>query len=125
MRKDIDLGFKRHPLTGDLVLKTGASAIKQSIINIVRTNFYDRGFNVEVGTNTDFHLFENATSTSANHLRLNIINSLRNFEPDCELVDVKIMENTTDNNSLVVKIFYSLINSTAVDELSISLVRIR
>lgn len=125
MRKDIDMGFKRHPLTGDLMVKTGPAAIKQSLINIVMTNFYDRGFNVEVGTNTEFHLFENATSTTTNLLKTNIINSIRNFEPDVELVDVKVFEHKTDANSIVVKIYYVPLNSALTEELAISLERVR
>lgn len=125
MRKDIDLGFKKHPLTGDLVLKTGPAAIRQSLINIVRTNFYDRGFNVEVGTNTDFHLFENASMVTTNHLKLNITNSIKNFEPDVELVDVKVFDNKIDENTIVVKIYYVPLNSATTEELSISLERIR
>lgn len=125
MRKDIDMGFKRHPLTGDLMIKTGVSAIKQSLINIVMTNFYDRGFNVEVGTNTEFHLFENATSTTTNLLKTNITNSIRNFEPDVELLDIKVFEHKTNSNSIVVKIYYAPLNSTTTEELSISLERVR
>ena len=36
--RDINIGFKKHPVTDDLVLGKDASAIKQAIVNILLTN---------------------------------------------------------------------------------------
>ena len=51
MRKDIDLNFRPHPLTGDLPVKTNQVAAAQALRSIVLTSFYERGFNVLFGTN--------------------------------------------------------------------------
>lgn len=123
MRRDIDLSFKPHPLTGDLAVKTGSSAIRQSLINIVRTNFYDRGFNVEVGTNLDASMFENVGLTTARQVHDNIQNAINNFEPQVELIDIEVKD--TGGNELVVRIYYSELNNPTTQTLVIDLSRIR
>jgi phage baseplate assembly protein W len=123
MRRDIDLSFKKHPLTGDLASKTGSSAIRQSLINLVRTNFYDRGFNVDVGTNLDAALFENITLMTAQQLKNNIENTIRNFEPNVELIDVEVIDE--GGNDLNVRIYYTELNDPNEQALSISLSKIR
>lgn len=123
MRRDIDMSFMRHPLTGDLATKTGSSAIRQSLINIVRTNYYDRGFNVEVGTNLDFSMFENINVVTAKQIHDNIANSVRNFEPQVELIDVEVKDGGA--NEIYVSLYYTELNNPSVQNLVIGLNRIR
>lgn len=123
MRRDIDLSFKKHPLTGDLATKTGSSAIRQSLINIVRTNFYDRGFNVEMGTNLDASMFENIGLTTARQIHDNIENAIRNFEPQVELIDIEVRD--TGGNEVSVKIYYTELNNPTTQTLIVDLSRIR
>lgn len=123
MRRDIDLSFKKHPLTGDLATKTGSSAIRQSLVNIVRTNYYDRGFNVEVGTNLDSSMFENIGLTTARQIHDNIQNAINNFEPQVELIDIEVKD--TGGNELVVRIYYSELNNPTTQTLVMDLSRIR
>lgn len=123
MRKDIDLSFKVHPLTGDIATKTGSSAIKQSLVNLVRTNYYDRGMNVEVGTNVDASLFENITVLTAQTLRTSIFNTIRNFEPNVELIDVEVLD--SGGNEIDIRIYYTELNNPTEQAVSISLSRVR
>lgn len=123
MRRDIDFSFKRHPLTGDLATKTGSSALKQSIRNIVLTNFYERGFNVELASNLNASLFENVGTLMLQQIRDNITNALNNFEPDCELLDVEVIDN--DDNSITVTIYYNEFNNPDTQSISIELARLR
>lgn len=124
MRRDINFSFQMHPLNRDLAVKTGSSAIKQSLINLVRTNFGDRGYNMEVGTNTDASLFENITLLTAQQLQTNIENTIRNFEPQVELVEVIVSEGLTDNE-ITVTITYNELNSVDEQTLQIGLSTIR
>lgn len=122
-RFDIDFSFKKHPLTGDLSTKRGSSALKQSIRNLVLTNYYERGFNVEVGSNLNASLFENVTLLTMQQLRDNITNCLNNFEPDCEVLEVEVEDN--DDNSIKVSIYYTEFNNPETQELTIPLSRLR
>lgn len=123
MRRDIDFSFKRHPLTGDIATKTDSTALKQSIRNIVLTNYYERGFNVELASNLNASLFENVGNLMLQQIRDNITNSLNNFEPDCELLDVEVIDN--DDNSITVTIYYNEFNNPDTQTISIELVRLR
>ena len=50
--KDINITFKKHPVTNDLVVSRDASAIKQAISNLLLTNRGERPFNPDYGSNT-------------------------------------------------------------------------
>ena len=55
--KDINISFKKHPVTDDIVLSKDASAIKQAIVNILLTNKGERLFNFEFGSSIRQYLF--------------------------------------------------------------------
>lgn len=122
-RVDIDFSFKKHPLTGDISLKKGASAINQSIRNIVLTDFYERGFQTDLGGNLNATMFENISLLGMQVIRDNILNALKNFEPGCEVLDVQVIDN--DDNSINVIVYYTLINSSVTQEVTIGLSRLR
>jgi phage baseplate assembly protein W len=111
-------------LTGDLASKTGSAAIRQSIINIVRTNYYDRGFNAELGTNLDASMFENITVLTNRQIHDNISNAIRNFEPQVEVIDVEVIARD-GSNEVDVRIYYSELNKATTESLTISLNRVR
>jgi phage baseplate assembly protein W len=124
MAFDINLNFKPHPLTKDLVTINGRSgAIKQSLKNIIMTNYYDRGFNVEMGTNVTASLFENLDNLTSIQLKQNIENAVANFEPRVTLVDVEVYE--SESNELTVNIVYQELNSPDIQNLLIDLTRFR
>lgn len=123
MRKDIDLNFTPHPLTGDLSMKKDRSAVDQSMRNLVMTNFYERGFNVELGGNVSDSLFDNFTFLTQQTIKNNIVRVLQNFEPGVEVVDV-IAEMKT-SNVLNVEIYYNYFNDPEVRSVTIPLERLR
>ena len=47
--KDIDLDFGRNLVTNDVNVVEDAIAIKRSVRNLIRTNFYERPFHPEIG----------------------------------------------------------------------------
>ena len=48
--KDVNITFKKHPVTNDVVVSKDASAIKQAIVNLLLTNKGERPFNPEYGS---------------------------------------------------------------------------
>lgn len=123
MRKDIDFNFTMHPLSNDLSVKKDRRAVEQSMKSLVLTNFYERGFNVEIGANVKASLFENITSLTQQTIKDNITQVLTNFEPDVELVDVKVSKN--GDNSIVAEIFYNIFNDPEIRNVVIPLQRLR
>lgn len=123
MRKDIDLNFIPHPLTGDLTFKTGKSAVEQSMKNLILTNYYERGFNVEAGSNLTDNLFDNFTPLIAQTMKDNIIQVLKNFEPNVEVVDVIVEQE--ESNTVSVEIYYNIFNDPQVRSVVIPIRRLR
>lgn len=121
--KDIDFNFLPHPVTGDLVIKKDSQAVKQALKNIILTNFYERGFNVNLGSNVRASLFENITELAAIELRSNIEIAIDNFEPRADVIDV--MVSYDDDNTLYVDIKYNILNTQADEVLRIELERVR
>jgi phage baseplate assembly protein W len=119
-RKDIDLSFTTHPLTGDLATKSGVAAINQSLRNIVLTNFYERGYFVEYGTNVKSSLFENNVGdVFFQGIRQNVIRAIENFEPQVEIIEVEVFT-PDDPNAITINIYYSVINTLEEQQLSIN-----
>ena len=56
--KDINITFKKHPITDDLVVSRDASAIKQAIVNLLLTNKGEKLFNPNYGSDIRSYLFE-------------------------------------------------------------------
>ena len=79
--KDINLSFKRHPVTNDVVAIRDEDAIKRSVRNIVFTILGEKPFNPTFGSVMNDALFE--LSTSLNEIRISdeITSSLNRFEP--------------------------------------------
>lgn len=121
MRKDIDISFSVHPLTGDLATKSGVSAINQSLKNIVLTNFYERGYFVEFGTNVRSSLFENNVGDAfLQGIRENIIQAITNFEPQIEINNVQVYTEDAET-TIVINIYYVVINTNEDQQLTINI----
>ena len=56
--KDINITFKKHPVTDDLVVSRDASAIKQAIVNLLLTNKGERVKQPDYGSDIRSFLFE-------------------------------------------------------------------
>ncbi len=95
--KDININFKKHPVTGDLVVSKDASAIKQAIVNLLLTNRGERLFQPKYGSDIRSQLFEPLDyATSANLKRL-ILYSIQQFEPRIEVTRLSCRPNYDDN----------------------------
>ena len=123
--KDFNLNFERHPVTGDIAKLTNVAAVKTSIKNLVLTNFYERGFHPEIGSNVRNALFENVTPLVAARLGRNIEDVINNFEPRAELTSVTVQANV-DNNSYQASIQFNVVNSETDEQtLNLFLERLR
>jgi phage baseplate assembly protein W len=110
--KDINLSFKRHPVTNDVVVIRDEDAIKRSVRNIIFTIVGEKPFEPEFGSVINESLFE--LNTSLNEIRVSdeIKQSLLNFEPriDNIKVDVSIYP---ESNELNCTVQYDIVGITA------------
>ena len=88
--KDINLSFKRHPVTNDVVTIRNEDAIKRSVRNIIFTILGEKPFEPNFGSVINESLFD--LNTSLNEIRVSdeIRSSLLNYEPRISNIDVTV-----------------------------------
>ena len=88
--KDINLSFKRHPVTNDVVTIRNEDAIKRSVRNIIFTILGEKPFEPEFGSVINDSLFELNTSLNEMKVSDEIKQSLLNYEPRISNIDVTV-----------------------------------
>ena len=108
--KDINITFKKHPVTNDLVVSRDASAIKQAIVNLLLTNKGERPFNYEYGSDIRSYLFEPLDYGTAQVIESSIQYAITNFEPRISITELEVIPNF-DDNGFDVEMTYKIIGS--------------
>jgi phage baseplate assembly protein W len=121
---DIDLTFKRTPVTGDVAMRYNEQAVIASVRNLLLTNFYERPFQPNVGSNLTGLLFEPATTITASILSDEIKNVISNYEPRAILNSIEVTL-ATDQNAFNVSMSFFIGNNTAPTNVSLLLQRSR
>lgn len=121
---DLDFNFTAHPVTGDIVRKFDEEAIKQSVKNLVMTQNYERPFHSEIGSQIRGLLFEPATPMLKILLKRAITDTIINFEPRVNLLDV-IVKLLPDTNDVYVSIEFSIVNTIRPITVNLALKRTR
>jgi phage baseplate assembly protein W len=123
--KDINLNFSKHPITGDISKLTNVEAVKRSVRNLVNTNFYERPFHPEIGSDVRSILFEPVSPLIADVLKRYVEDVINNFEPRAELISV-IVSPDIDRNAYGVTIEFYLVNSpSGLQSVNLFLERLR
>ena len=101
--KDINLSFKRHPVTNDLVTIRDEDAIKRSVKNIIFTILGEKPFVPQFGSVINESLFDLNTELSEIRITDEIRSSLLNYEPriDNVVVNVTVEPDTNEMNCTV------------------------
>ena len=106
--KDLSMTFQANPLNDDLIALKNANAIARSVRNIVFTLPGEKFFNPNFGSRITESLFENIDEISASIIIDEIRESIDNYEPRVELIDVKAFPNY-ENNAFDVNFVYVII----------------
>ena len=108
--KDISMTFQVNPLNSDLIGLKNENAIARSVRNIVFTLPGEKFFDEDFGSRISASLFENIDEISAAEIVDEIRQSIVNYEPRVDLLDVKAFRNF-DNNQFDVLIVYEIIGA--------------
>ncbi|NDB54688.1 hypothetical protein EB169_02545 [archaeon] len=119
--KDISLSFQVNPLNYDLIAIKNETAIARSIRNLVLTQPGERFFNQNLGSKVNQSLFENIDDISASILRDEIRNTIQNYEPRVELIDVVVTPNYGDYEFSVNVSYYIVGVDVSPQQLSFAL----
>ena len=106
--KDISLSFEPHPVTKDLAILKNERAISRSIRNIVETIPSERYFDPDFGSDVRSSLFENIDFGIIGVVESQILESIANYEPRVDNVQVEVLPEY-DNNALEVTVIYDII----------------
>ena len=110
--KDINLSFKRHPVTNDLVVIKNEDAIKQSVKNIIFTILGEKPFLPLFGSKMNSSLFELDTNFNETKISDEISSVLLNNEPRISNILVSVA-NPQDSHELNVTIQYDITGISA------------
>ena len=106
--RDINLSFKMHPITNDLMVLKNEDAIKRSVYNIVQTIIGEKPFLNDFGSQINASLFELDTSLHYIAIENQIISALNSYEPRIEIDEVKVNIDG-ENNEMSAQISYDII----------------
>jgi phage baseplate assembly protein W len=109
---DLDLTFNRLPGTNDVAMRYDDRAVIASVRNLLMTNFYERPFQPNLGSNVDKLLFEPVNDLTANILATEIRNVINNYEPRVSIDMLEITSNPNQASFSVYLRFYIGNNTT-------------
>jgi phage baseplate assembly protein W len=121
---DLDLTFNRLPVTNDVALSYDEKSVIRSVRNLLLTNFYDRLFQPEIGSNLTKLLFENVDALTASLLQNEISNVIKNYEPRVAIEYIKVTPDE-DNNKYSVSLSFFIGNNSTPTAVNLLLQRSR
>lgn len=122
--KDLDFNFDYLPTTKNLVVRKNEEAIKQSLLNLILTNVYERKFNSTLGAGLEDYLFENFDFLTEINIDRAIRQIIAAYEPRVSLVSITVYTNI-DENQLNVTLEYFIVGLTDLQKFDFILERVR
>ena len=108
--RDINITFKKHPVTDDLVVSKDASAINQAIVSLLLPNKGARLMNPKYGSDIRSYLFEPMDFGTANQIKNNIRDTIETFEPRIRVLQISATPNF-DANGFDINMTYIVIGT--------------
>ena len=122
--KDLDLSLTLHPVRKDIMPLKDDNAIKNSVKNLLVSNFYERPFSRDKGANLRALLFEPADAITEIALRDNITRVLNKYEPRISVMRVRILHDE-DSNSYNITVTFKIKEYDTNQSVEIVLRRLR
>ncbi len=120
---DLDVQFKRHPNTGDVVVRKDADAVKRAVRNIILTNHYERPFKPGFGGSIRNLLFELTSARKIRKASNRLKSTIELFEP--RVKDVTVTLNEIDANEISLQVYFSIRNGLRNQSIDMTLTRAR
>ena len=120
---DIDLTFAKKP-AGDIYKKRDAAAVKQSIKNLLLTDYYEKPFQPFFGANLRAMLFELADEDTEEEVEENIRNAINKYEPRAEILTITVNV-LPDQNDMRVSVYFKIISTQETVTFTTNLSRLR
>lgn len=121
---DLNLKLTLHPIRKDIIPLRDDQAIKNSVKNLILTNFFERPFQPQVGANLRGLLFEPADAITKYELSDGVKQVLIDYEPRIRVNRVGI-EDQSDRNAYRITVHFQIIEMDLNTEVEIVLQRLR
>ena len=103
--KDLSFSLFANPMSGDMGIKTGGAAVKGAIVSILKTNFNERLFQPEFGSNIRALLFEQMNPITVERIKTEVQEAVARHEPRAQVIGVSVEAQEEQNRYLVSVVF--------------------
>jgi len=121
---DLDSLFVPNPITKQLARKTNREAVKQSVKNLILTDYFERPFKSDIGCSIRYYLFELWSPALKQTMENAIREVIDNFEPRADILEV-LVEDRSELNALSITVAFSVRNDVNPVVLNVILERVR
>ena len=121
---DIDLSFKKHPGTKDILRLYDIEAVKAALRNILLYSKYEKPFDPNFGVTIKGLLFENHSAATNAIILRQLNDQIVQYEPRVVIDDLKI-KNKPDEHEMVVELYFHVIGNPTTYTLNIAIERVR
>ena len=115
--KDLAYSMFANPMSGDIGKKTGAPAVKQAIVSILKTNFNERLFAPEFGSGIRGLLFEQMNPITEQRLKKEVESAIARHEPRAEVLGVSVKAQE-EQNRYEVSILFNVASEAETQKLT-------
>ena len=115
--RDIAFSFFANPMSGDMGKKTGASAVKGAIVSILKTNYNERLFDPEFGTDIRGSLFEPMNPITEQRIKKKVEAALARHEPRAEVLGISVRAQE-EQNRYEISILFNVSSEAEPQELT-------
>ena len=115
--KDVAYSFFSNPMNGDVGVALGPTAVKNSLLSILKTNYHERLFAPEFGSNIRDYLFEPIRAITATNIKQAVIDSVTAHEDRVNILHVEVTPEE-ENNRYKVSIIFDLSTEAAQQEIT-------
>lgn len=113
-----------HPITRDISRVRNEQSIKQALKNLILTNYGERPFQPQIGSDIRSSLFEPNDDVVAEDLQYKIEKTIEINEPRVRLVDL-IVAPFPEQDKIAITITFVIINTQQLQQLDLLLRRVR
>lgn len=121
---DFDSLFQANPITKKLNTNVNREAVKESVRNLILTDYFERPFRSDIGCSIRSYLFELFSPALKQTMENAVIEVINNFEPRADVLDV-LVEDRSDLNAISVTVAFQIRNDVTPVVLDVILERVR
>ena len=103
--KDLAYSMFANPMSGDVGKKVGASAVKGAILSILKTNYNERLFDPEFGSDIRGSLFEPMNPITEQRIKKEVESAVARHEPRAEVLGITVKAQEEQNRYEVSVLF--------------------